>query len=76
MSEQAKLIQEYQQQFNEKVNENENLREENKALSMKNTAMKERIEELKVLEDMNLERESIQPRLDQLKQQEEKLTQR
>ena len=76
MSEQAKLIQEYQQQFNEKVNENENLKEENKALSMQNTAMKERIEELKILEDMNLERESIQPRLDQLKQQEEKLTQR
>ena len=39
MSEQAKLIQEYEKKFNEKVNENENLKEENKALSMKNAAM-------------------------------------
>ena len=64
MSEKAKLIQEYEKKFIEQVNENENLREENKALSSENMALKERIEELKILEDMNLERESIQPRLD------------
>ena len=64
MSEKSKLIQEYEKKFIEQVNENENLREENKALSSENMAFKERIEELKILEDMNLERESIQPRLD------------
>lgn len=76
IAERDNLIGEFRNKLSLQVNENESLNEENKRLMADNMALKQRIEELRPLEQLNLDRETIQPRLDYVKEQEEILKQR
>ena len=67
------LIEEFRSKLNMEVNENATLMEENKRILAEHIELRKRIEELRPLEQLSLDRAGIQSRLDYIKEQEEQL---
>lgn len=67
------MIEEFRSKLNMEVNENATLMEENKRILAEHTELRKRIEELRPLEQLSLDRAGIQSRLDYIKEQEEQL---
>ena len=67
------LITEFRNKLNMEVNEVATLTEENKRILAENGELRKRIEELRPLEQLQLDRAGIQSRLDYIKEQEEQL---
>jgi len=66
MANRDKLVAEFQAKLAHQVNEISTLEQENKRILADKASLKNRIEELLPLETLNLDREKMQPRLDNL----------
>ena len=76
ISDKEKLIEEFSKKLQCQVSENADLFEENKRYVEQIVTMRSRMEELKEIEDLNLDRMSIAPRLAALKQSEQEFQQK